>query len=49
MNAPFCALPVTHPAFAYVPADETTAEHLAKVFEQHAPILVCPIEPKEKQ
>lgn len=40
---PYTPLPLTHPARAYVPADDTTAEHLAEVFEQHAPILVCGI------
>lgn len=42
------ALAAAHPARAYVPADDTTAEHLSEVFEQHAPILVCPIK-KEKE
>ena len=37
--APWSPLPLHHPARAYVPADQTTPEHLAEVFRQHAPIL----------
>lgn len=46
MNAlPYSPLPLTHPARAYVPADHTdVAATLAEFQEQHAPILVCPID-----
>lgn len=45
---PYSPLPLTHPARAYVPAIDTTAERLAEIFEQHAPILVCPIDGEEE-
>lgn len=40
----YCKLPLTDPRFSYTPSHMQTPEKLAEIFEQHAPILVCPIE-----
>lgn len=49
MTAAYSLLPITNPAFSYVPSDDTTVEHLAEVFSRHAPILVCPVNGEDYQ
>jgi len=49
MIAPYTTLPITNPAFSYVPSHQQTPERLAETFRRHAPILVCPINQEKKQ
>ena len=47
---PYTDLPLTHPARAYKSADQTdVAATIAEYREQHAPILVCPVDYQSEQ
>lgn len=42
---PFSPLPIHHPARAWTPSEKTDIKRMfSEWIEQHAPILVCPID-----
>ena len=49
MSAPYTPLPLTNPAFSYVPSHMQTPEKLAETFRRFEPIRVCPIEQEKKK